>query len=115
MTADDLEAVSPAQATALRVMDAEEALNAKRLHHNAYMRFFRSVRSPKTEDHIRKSFQQANSRGRYAVTLLFEDYLQSGENWAVSSLTFNFTRKLTAEKRGRVRWCPPKVTWADLN
>lgn len=104
VTADHLELQRDADVANVAVLTEAELVDQRRLSHNSYMRFFRSVRSPRTEQHVRTSFHEANAKGRYHVNLLWEDYMQSGENWLQSTLHYNFTRRLTSSKRGRVRW-----------
>lgn len=87
----------------------------KRAGRARYMRFWRSIQT--TSDHtpvtkktpvevIKAALAVKGRRG--GLTALYEDFLQSGENWAESCLMHRISKKRSEQYRGRFAWLTKK-------
>ncbi|CAE7193228.1 unnamed protein product [Symbiodinium sp. CCMP2592] len=72
----------------------------KRLHARN-MRYYRSLESPFTPKEIKKMAEDADSTEK---SVLFESWLQSGENWAKSTLLVRLRNRNSNTKRGLRKW-----------
>eukprot|EP00435_Cladocopium_sp_Y103_P013603 s3511_g3.t1 len=80
--------------------EENEREHLERLQHNADMRFQRSFKSPSCPQAIVELWSKRKSNPS-VVPLLFEDFVQSGENWLQASLVVSSTRTSTQKRKGR--------------
>ncbi|CAE7035031.1 TNC [Symbiodinium sp. CCMP2592] len=79
----------------------------KRLAHNLYMRFYRSVRSESCPPEISKMALQ-NKRNSTVLSGLFDEYLKSDGIWLTSSLVTRLRRTSAVEALGEEAMVPFK-------
>lgn len=72
-----------------------------RILHNARMRFNRSFAAPSCPPAILELWKSRKGSRDKLLTDMFEDYLQSGEDWFSSSLLMSMTKSSSQKKRGR--------------
>ena len=77
-----------------------------------YMRYYRSVRSPKVPSAVAIKFREAMSdvsgkKGRE----LFEAYIESGENWLSSSIVLSDSQSHDETEGGRWSWLTRDESW----
>ena len=82
----------------------------------AYMRYYRSVRSPKVPAAVAVKFRQAcqDKTGKLAAEL-FAAYMESGENWLSSSIVMEESQAHNETEGGRWGWMTKEETQFILN
>ena len=96
---------TPASLEAAEVTDQEDLAAQNKEARACYMRYYRSVRSPKCPAPVAVKFREASADPTgQKLKVLFAEYLECGENWLASSLVLKETQSNSHTDGGRWGW-----------